>query len=151
MVKLWQATRANDPLNDPVYEACQEHRMPVLLHCFTAYPGSAPGQSTAEDIADVARRYPALVIQMAHLGGDFIRGAEAVAPFPHVLADFSGSYGERGMVDYAVERLGAERVLFGSDMPGSDFYHNLGKVLGADLTDEQRDLVLWRNAERVLP
>ena len=151
MVKLWQATRASDPLNDPIYALCIEHGMPVLLHSFTRYPGSSEAQSTAEDVADAARRYPDLTIQMAHLAGDFIRGVEAVAPFPNVFADFSGSYGEYGSVDYAVERLGAERVIFGSDMPGSDIYHNLGKVLGAELSDAQRELILWRNAERVLP
>lgn len=151
MVKLWQATRANDPLNDAIYGLCLENRLPVLLHCFNDFPGSVPEQATPEDVAEVAQRYPELVIQMAHFGGDFIRGIEAVVPFPNVFADFSGSYGERGMVDYAVRRIGAERILFGSDMPGSDVHHNLGKVHGADLTHEERELILWKNAERVLP
>jgi len=151
MVKLWQATRAIDPLNDPVYARCTERSVPVLLHAFTPYAGCATGQSTPEDVAAVAARYPELVIQMAHMGGDFIRGVETVAPHTNVCVDPSGSYGERGMINYAVERLGAERVLFGSDMPGSDFYHNLGKILSADLTENQRELILWKNAERMLP
>jgi len=151
MVKLWQATRTSDPLNDPIYELCLANGMPVLLHCFTRYPGSAEDQSTPEDIADIARRYPELTVQMAHVGGDFIRGVEAAVPFANVYVDPSGTYGERGMIDYAVERLGAHRVIFGSDMPGSDLYHNLGKILGAELTDEQRELILWKNAEGVLP
>lgn len=151
MVKLWQATRAGDALNFPVYDLCCEARMPVLLHCFTAYPGSSAAQTPPEDVAAVARRYPELTIQMAHIGGDFIRGVEAVVPCTNVVVDPSGSYGERGMIDYAVTRLGAERVLFGSDMPGSDLYHNLGKVTGAEISPAQREAVLWRNAERVLP
>ena len=64
--------------------------------------------------------------------------------------DISGSYGETGMVEYAAERLGAERVLFGSDMPGSDCYHNLGKVTGADLSEEAKAMILCGNAERIL-
>jgi len=151
MVKLWQATRASDPLNHPVYELCAANSMPILLHCFARFRGCSEGQSTPEDIADAAQRFPELTIQMAHMGGDFIRGIEAVVPFQNVYVDPSGTYGERGMVDYAAERLGAERVIFGSDMPGSGIYHNLGKVVGADLTEQQREQILWKNAEGVLP
>jgi predicted TIM-barrel fold metal-dependent hydrolase len=88
---------------------------------------------------------------MAHIGGDFIRGVESIVPYTNVFVDPSGSYGERGMVDYAVAKLGSARVLFGSDMPGSDLYHNLGKITGADLSPSQREDILWKNAERVLP
>ena len=152
MVKLWQATRADDPLNGPIYERCIAWNLPVLQHSFVPQPGVArAGESTPEAVAAAARRYPELTIQMAHMGGDFIRGVEAVADCPNVLVDPSGSYGERGMVEYAVARLGADRVVFGSDMPASDIYHNLGKVLGADLDPEQREKVLWKNAERMLP
>lgn len=151
MVKLWQATTADDPLNEPVYELCLEYGMPVLLHCFCPVRGATSDQNPPEAIAVVARRHPDLTVMLAHQGGDFIRGVEAVIGLSNVYVDFSGTYGERGMVDYAVERLGADHVIFGSDMPGSDIYHNLGKVYGADLTEEQRDLVLWKNAERILP
>ncbi|MBT3379830.1 MAG: amidohydrolase [Lentisphaerae bacterium] len=151
MVKLWQATTADDRLNEPVYELCLEYGMPVLLHCFCPVRGATSDQNPPEAIASVARRHPELTVMLAHEGGDFIRGVEAVVGLPNVYVDFSGTYGERGMVDYAVEHLGADHVIFGSDMPGSDIYHNLGKVYGANLTEDQRDLVLWKNAERVLP
>ena len=150
-IKLWQATRANDPLNFPVYEAAIERALPVLVHSFTRYRGAQPDNPTPEDVAEAARRYPECVLQMAHLAGDFIQGTEAVVDLPNVYVDFSGSYGEKGMVDYAVERLGPERVIFGSDMPGSDIYHNLGKVTGADISPEAKELILFGNAERVLP
>ena len=37
----------------------------------------------------------------------------------------------------------------GSDMPGSDIYHNLGKVIGADIPAEAKQLILAGNAERI--
>ena len=151
MVKLWQATGATEPCNFPVYELCIAHKMPLLLHCFCPCAGSAPEQATPEEVADVAKRFPELTIVMAHMGGDFLRGVDAIVDCPNVVTDFSGSYGERGMVDYAVQKLGSERILFGSDMPASDLHHNLGKVFGAKLNAEQQADILWRNAERILP
>ncbi|HOJ20752.1 MAG TPA: amidohydrolase family protein, partial [Armatimonadota bacterium] len=66
------------------------------------------------------------------------------------LVDTSGGDPEAGVVEYAVRQLGAERVLFGSDVPGRSYGVQLGKVLGAQLTPEQRDLILFGNAERIL-
>lgn len=149
-VKLWQATRADDPLNFPVYEMAAEHSMPVLLHSFTTFPGASDGQSAPETVAEVAMRYPDCMFQMAHVAGDFVRGAEAVAGLPNVVVDFSGSYGEAGTLEYTVAALGADHVVFGSDMPGSDIYHNLGKVSGADLPRAVKEKILFTNAERFL-
>ena len=148
-VKLWVATRANDPLNFPVYEAAIAHGMVVLLHCFEQWPGQTLGQTTPEEFADAAWRYPECTFQMAHIAGDFISGAEAVVDLANVVVDPSGSYGEKGMIEYAVSRLGAERIVFGSDMPGSDIYHNLGKVSAAEISAEAKEMILWKNAERI--
>lgn len=151
MVKLWVATRADDPLNFPVYEAAAALGMPLLLHSFVKARGQLLNESTPWDVAEAARRYPECTFLMAHMGGDFIFGCESVAELPNVFVDPSGSYGEKGMIEYAVQRLGADRVIFGSDMPGSDIYHNLGKVVGASISDAEREAILHRNAERVLP
>ena len=151
MIKLWVATKANDPLNYPVYELAIEHNMPVLLHCFLKAGEQTPHETLPADFAEAARRYPECVFIMAHIAGDFIAGTECVVGLDNAFVDMSGSYGEKGMVEYAVERLGAEHVLFGTDMPGSSFYHNLGKILGADVSDEAKALILYGNAERVLP
>ena len=43
--------------------------------------------------------------------------------------------------------MGAESVLFGTDgtMTGS-----VGKVIDATLTEEDKSLIFWKNAERIL-
>ena len=64
--------------------------------------------------------------------------------------DPSGAAPEAGIVEFAVCQMGAERVLFGSDAPGRSYGVQLGKVLGADLTPGQRDLILFGNMERIL-
>ena len=50
----------------------------------------------------------------------------------------------------AVRELGADRVMYGNDGGGRSFASQLGKVMGADLTDSARRLVLGGNLRRVL-
>ena len=152
MVKLLMATRASDPRNFPIYEAAIDRGLPVLWHCFeyrdTHHP---PTQSKGVDFREAAIRYPECTFVMAHMSGRFVTGVEAAVGLPNAYVDPCGTFAELGMVDYAVERLGADRVLFGSDMPGSDIYHNIGKVKGAAITPEEQAMILHENAARVLP
>lgn len=150
-IKLWIATLADDALNFPVYEAAIQYNLPVLLHSLDKTVKEYEHESRSNHVAEAARRYPECTFIMAHLSGKFIAGANAAKPYPNLYVDICGSFGERGMVDYAVQTLGAERVLFGSDMPTcADIYHNLGKVLAAKLTPEEQELILWKNAEQIL-
>ena len=91
-----------------------------------------------------------MTIILAHLGGGRQRGVLDVADVPNLLYDTSGSQPEAGLIEYAVRRLGAERVVFGSDWPCRDYGVQLGRILGADLTGEERYLILRGNAVRVL-
>jgi hypothetical protein len=51
------------------------------------------------------------------------------------------------MVDRAVELLGADRLLFGTDMTMEG---GVGKILDADLTPQQRKQVLGENMQAIL-
>jgi predicted TIM-barrel fold metal-dependent hydrolase len=87
---------------------------------------------------------------MAHIGGDWQRGIKAVRDLPNVMIDICGSIVDCGMIEMAVEELDAGRILFGTDLPDIGFWSNLGKVTGADITDEQKNLILYENAVRLL-
>ncbi|MCK4298268.1 MAG: amidohydrolase family protein, partial [Planctomycetes bacterium] len=50
----------------------------------------------------------------------------------------------------AVRRLGPQRIVYGSDWPIRDFGTQIGRVLAADLSDEDKGLILCSNAARVL-
>jgi predicted TIM-barrel fold metal-dependent hydrolase len=66
---------------------------------------------------------------------------------PNLYCDVSGSNLDDDQVAFAAAEMGPERVLFGSDgtMAGS-----VGKVLGANITEDEREMILWGNAERIL-
>ena len=109
-----------------------------------------PNESTPADIASLAARYPDVPIQMAHLGGARIRGVQDIRPHENISIDTSGSQPIGGLVEYAVKELGADRVVYGSDVPGRDFSAQLGRIYGARLSASDRDKILYRNAHRLI-
>ncbi|MBM3263568.1 MAG: amidohydrolase family protein [candidate division Zixibacteria bacterium] len=149
-IKLWVARRATDPGLDPIMEKAVALDVPVLQHAWLKTTGNLPGESTPEDVADLARRHPAARIIMAHLNGAGYRGIEALVDTPNVVVDTSGGDPESGMVEVAVARLGPHRVVYDSDAPIRHFGTTLGKTLGAVLPDTVKRDILWGNAVRIL-
>ncbi|WP_179229255.1 amidohydrolase family protein [Parenemella sanctibonifatiensis] len=149
-IKLWIATTADDPRVDPFVELAVEHRMPILMHAWRKTVGQGPYETTAAHIASIAARHPDARIIMAHLGGQVESAMTTIAPYANVLTDTSGTLNSSGAVRMAVERLGPERVVFGSDMHGNCLAHNIGKVVSADLPAEDAALVMGGTMQRLL-
>jgi len=73
-----------------------------------------------------------------------------VEPYRNVYLDTSGFDPEMGIVEMAVERLGAERVIYGSDAPGRSFAAQVAKVIYADISEADKRLILGENAAKIL-
>ncbi len=148
-MKVW-VSPANAPDMFPLVEQMIAYGKPILIHAMHKSVGQYPLESDPADVAELGRRYPEARIIMAHIGGNFIYGCEAIREVRNVQTDCSGTFCEQGMIEHAVEQLGADRVLFGSDAPGADFVNNLAKVMAAKLDDDARDQILFRNADQLL-
>ena len=149
-VKFWIACKASDRQVDPVVRRVIELNVPILQHAWYKTTGNYEHESTPADVADLAERFPDVTLIMAHLHGAGYRGILDIAPYPNVLVDVSGGEPETTVVEFGVQELGAERIVFGSDAPGRSFGVQLGKVLGANISDEAKELILHGNAERIL-
>ncbi len=149
-VKFWVAVKASDRRVDPIMERAADLGVPVLQHAWYKTTGNLPDESSPADVADMARRFPTVTIQMAHLHGGGPRGVADIASCPNVVVDTSGGDPETWLVEFAVRELGPERVVFGSDAPGRAFGVQLGKVTGAALTKREREMILYKNMERIL-
>ncbi|MEO6528441.1 MAG: amidohydrolase family protein [Gemmatimonadaceae bacterium] len=119
-VKLLASRRADAVLNDPICELAEEHRLPVLHHIWQHRTREWPNQeiSDGRDLAQLAARHPSVSFILAHLGGggDWAHTLPAVVDTPNVHPDLSGSGVDRGMVDAAIEALGARRLLWACDL-----------------------------------
>jgi len=152
-IKLWIAVKATDARLDPIIARAVELDVPVVHHTWykAVGAGGAGGEeSTPADVAELARRFPKAKIIACHLGGGRERGVLDLARAPNLGYDTSGSQPESEIVEFAVARLGAERILFGSDWPIRDYGAQLGRILGARISPEQKSLILRGNAERLI-
>ena len=147
MIKLWCCTLADDPSVDPIMEYACENGIPVLFHVFKKQDGQLPNESQGKDLRNVALRHPKTKIIMAHFGGSCYDGVPCIRDLPNVWADQSGSPFHRNELEYAVENLGAERVLFGTD---NCFVSNIAQVIASDLTPQQREMIFSGNARKIL-
>ena len=150
-IKLWTALNGGDRRVDHVYEIAEALDLPILQHAWeTIVIKSRDWQTNPFDVAVVARRFPRVQIIMAHLTAGSVCGVLAVRDCPNVSIDTSGSQPFRGVIEYAVDKIGSNRVVFGSDVRVRDFPSQLGRVLGAEINAADRENILYRNAERLL-
>lgn len=105
------------------------------------------GPGWAEAIRDLAQAHPQLAIIIAH-GGPPGTG-RIVADAPNVYLEFCSSAPIRGVIQDALEAIGPERLLFGTDQ---DLLHPgfvLGTYYDAGLTPEQEQMIMYTNARRL--
>lgn len=149
-VKLEVSVNCRDERLHPVMEKLQEYNLPLLHHCWYKAVGKCQDESDPSDIAYLARLFPSVKIVMAHLAGCGYRGIEDIVECPNVYVDTSGGQPVAGLVEYAVRRLGPSRILFGSDAPYRDVTCQLGRIYGAELDEESKNKILYRNAKDLL-
>lgn len=122
-----------------------DYNAPVLFHS-----GDEP-LALPQELAEAARLCPDTIVIMGHMGGFYHCEAaiEAARSYPNILLDTSAMpYPE--MIRRAVETIGAERVLFGSDGPGCVPRLEVEKVRLAGLSPADQALILGGNIKRIL-
>jgi predicted TIM-barrel fold metal-dependent hydrolase len=105
------------------------------------------------DMEQLFANFKKMPIVVAHLDGyglyDF--AIEMMQKYDNVYADISAHGAEReGMLEDAVRRVGADRILYGSDYPGYSPKPFIDRILAAKLTDGEREAILYGNAARLL-
>ncbi len=149
-VKLWVAVRCSEKCLDPIVRRAAQLKAPILQHTWYKITGNLLGESTATDLATLAQRHPKASFIAAHAGGDWERGIRAIRSAIKITAEICGGDPTAGVVEMAVRELGAERVIYGSDFAGRSFASQLAKVLGADIPENAKRLILAGNIKRML-
>lgn len=150
-IKLEICNNARDPVMAPVMEIAEELDLIVLQH--TADQTVLKARKWHSDPADTAllgRRYPNVRIIMAHLTACSMRGTREIIDVPNVWHDTSAYLPFTGRLEYAVEQLGADRLLFGTDLLIRDIPSQLGRILGARISERDKRKILFDNARELL-
>ena len=104
-----------------------------------------------EEMEFIIQKFPQATIVFPHFGDSheydhIFKRIDLVAKNPNCFLDTSGYGHDRvGMLEYAVQTIGADRVLFGSDFSINCPATVLARVENAFLTDEQRQKILSKN------
>jgi predicted TIM-barrel fold metal-dependent hydrolase len=149
-VKLWVARRANAPELDTIIDRAAALQAVIFQHTWIKTGGNLPGESTSMDLAELARRHPAVRIICGHTGGNWELGIRAIRGVPNLYSDIAGSDPTAGFVEMAVRELGAERVIYGSDVGGRSFASQLGKVMSANVPQAAKDRILGLNLQSLM-
>lgn len=150
-LKLGGACVCTDRRLFPLVELCIELNVPILHHVVHHMPWETARKplSDSQDIAELGRRYPEAKIILAHIGGggDWEWGIKAVKDVKNVYVDTSGSGTEIGMIEMAVKEVGADRVLFGTDLT---ICTGISKIEGSELTKDQKEKIYYKNMLKLL-
>ncbi|MFP3904759.1 MAG: amidohydrolase family protein [Armatimonadota bacterium] len=148
-VKMWICRHCSNPANDPIADYAGELDVPIQQHTWIKSTGNYPTESTPWDLLELAKRHPDTQFIMAHSGGNWEKGIRIIKDQTNIAIDVCGGNPEVGQTEYGVKYLGAQRVLYGSDAAGRSFASQLAKVTGADISDDDRRLILEENARRM--
>jgi uncharacterized protein len=158
-VKL-HASWHNKAIDGPEFEVLinktESKGLPVLVHSYVV-DDYADQVSSPERVANMARRHPSVRVILAHMGGNARRAVRAVKNVKNIYLDISCGrenasqlyVWEMGRIDDAVAVLGADRILFGTDIPLIDPSICLGMIQDAEITADEKDMIMWKNACRI--
>src|SRR5438128_3789733 len=68
----------------------------------------------------------------------------------NVFPELAGSHPTSGFTEMAVREVGAERLIYGSDVAGRSLASQLAKIMGADIPESAKALILGGNLRRIL-
>jgi predicted TIM-barrel fold metal-dependent hydrolase len=154
-IKLLASRRADDPLVDPIADAAARAGLPILHHIWQHRRREWPSQEISDgaDLARLAERHPGATFILAHIGGggDYMHTFPAVVECPNIYPDLSGSGVDRGMLDAALDALGASRLLWGCDLTMETGLAKLRALEVIGLSGDDLSAIRWRNAARIFP
>lgn len=105
-------------------------------------------EKEASYILPMADKYPDTTFLMAHLGDESYVDAIEFARHGNVYADTSGIASSKNwVIEYAVGRVGAGHILFGTDTYAAGFQR--GRIEYALISQQEKEDILRNNAERL--
>ncbi len=133
----------DDPRYDDVWRFAAERRLPVTAHTW-----GHGDRNNVRNVESVASRFPEVRLLLAHsLYGRWEDAARLATQYPNVYLDLTAVFECRGAIELFVERGASRRLLFGTDLPWFSPLHGIGCVLSAEISDDDRRNIFYRNAE----
>lgn len=125
-----------------ILDVAEKHGMTVSLHV-----------GNHEQMVAMARAHRNVNFVVAHPGEKdrVLKHIEAMQSCENMYLDISGTGLHRyGILRFLCDKVGAERILFGTDYPIGNLASYVYAMMGERLTDGERELIFSGNAKRLL-
>ncbi len=152
-VKLHPRAQNFDPIDRryyPIYKKIEDSGKPLLLHSrkmlpFMNRPGRTnPAFSDPDRMVRLAAQFPSLSIILAHFANMSKKALGAVGKHENLFIETS-IFGTVFTVRIFCDRIGAEKIIYGSDAPYSDQEIEVLKIRKADIGRKEKGMILGRN------
>lgn len=157
----WDPIYPTDDRLIPVYELCQKHDAPVVIH--TGENSGDPRPAAYNDpqyIVEVARSFPRLSIVISHFYWPKIRYCyEVTEGVTNIFFDTSAladsevvaASGLATIQEFLLRTIRQRpgRVLFGSDYACCPIMSHIDLIRSLPLSPQEREDVFWRNSSRL--
>ena len=142
----YHGVKLSDRRFEPALKFADERGLIVLTHTWSGSQNDGP-----EQVRIIAGKYPNVRLLLGHSFAYDWDGAVSVArEHPNTYLELTGILGLRGVVDLFCEKVGSDRVLFGTDLPWFDEQHGVGSLLSSSITEDDIHNICHRNAEKLL-
>lgn len=143
----------DDPAMFPIYDYALSKGLILLIHAGFDPAYQPPFRSNPKMFRHVIDEMKGGTIVAAHLGGqqqwdeveNYLCGTDL---YLDTSMGFSHYPSEQFL--RIVKSHGADKILFGSDSPWSRADHEISALRSLPLTEEEKDLILFQNAKRLL-
>lgn len=146
----WHKAFGHDPRYEAVFKYASENALPILCHTWSiSLTNPIQKFSVPSTLTRYASQYRDVRLILGHSGGRYggmLEAIELARSCPNVFCDVAGDIYLDRFVETLVSRIGADRVLYGSDYSMMDQRIMLGVVLGADISHEDKEKILCKNA-----
>ena len=144
---------ADDDRYELVFKIAEEFQKPIMTHSWDISDyNPVQYMSHPDRFRKHIEKYHKMPFVLGHAGGRpgaFDATVQVCKDFSNVYVDFAGDYYHNGVIEAFADKIGADRILFASDVNWFDPRCNLGLFLGANLPDEDIYKMLRTNAEKI--
>ncbi|HET7321946.1 MAG TPA: amidohydrolase family protein [Longimicrobiaceae bacterium] len=158
----YESFYVHDPRMRVVYELAAEFRVPVMIHTGDTFdPKGKVKYAHPLEVDEVAVDFREVDFVICHLGNPWVTDAmEVIYKNENVVGDISGftlgAFEERfeqfmrQQLNEVVAFAGnPSYILYGTDWPICDMGSYIRFVRNLQLTDEETEMIFWRNAARI--
>ena len=124
---------------DELFAFANKHKTVVLMH-----------PHHISHMPSFADQYPNMKLIIAHVASKEHVDAIASAKNGNIYTDTSGGASARNnIIEYAVSRVGSEKILFGTDT--YSFAFQFGRIALSEFPLRDKENILWKNAMKLFP